>query len=321
MAEDTELRNVGENLILGKNKAWKGDCELVTDCNKLFHDFGDGGEVSCDTWRFIGWKVLSKVTCFTVGMAAKFVMTGMNTTVVHGKDILLKAFERRTGVPLLSVSNHRSCFDDPGIWGAVLTTSELADQASMRWSASAADISFKNRFTAYFCAAGKVAPIVRGWGVYQQCMNFLLSRLDQGGWVNLFPEGRVNMDHSYIRYKWGVGRLVADARTLPIVIPVFHIGMETVLPNPGPGERQTVLVRPANLVTVNIGRPVDLAQVVEELRDTQASPEKRRKVITDKIEETMMMLWKDTKEKHKENLVNWLRRWHDYTDHTVSILT
>ena len=45
------------------------------------------------------------------------------------------------------------------------------------------------------------------WGVYQQCMNFLLSHLDQGGSVNLFPEGRVNVNPSYIRNKWGLADL------------------------------------------------------------------------------------------------------------------
>jgi len=316
------VRDLGNGLVLGKTKAWKNGSQLFTDCSSLFPDFGPGKNNICpNSWIMFGWRLLSKATCFTVGMGAKFVLTGMNTTVVHGKDILLQSFRRQGGVPLLTVFNHRSCFDDPGVWGAVLTPSELADQVNMRWSASAADISFTNRFTANFCAAGKVAPIVRGWGVYQQCMEFLLSRLNQGGWVNLFPEGRVNMDHSYIRFKWGVGRLVNDARSLPIVIPIFHIGMDKVLPNPRPGEKQTVLVRPGHLVTVNIGNPVNLGQVVEKLRRDRASEEERRKVITDVIEDAMAELEKDTEKKHRENLVNWMGRWHDGRDLTMSIMT
>lgn len=43
----------------------------------------------------------------------------LNKTRVYNKDVLYQAVEakRRNNVPLLTVSNHHSCFDDPGIWG------------------------------------------------------------------------------------------------------------------------------------------------------------------------------------------------------------
>ena len=91
--------------------------------------------------------------------------------------------------------------------------------------------------------------------------------------MNLFPEGRVNMDNSYIRFKWGVGRLVSDAKVLPIVIPVVHLGMDSVLPNPtGPraGKAQSMLLRAGNLVTVNIGTPIQLDKLIARLNTTQA---------------------------------------------------
>lgn len=316
MEEESEkdLKHMGNNLILGKNKAWKNGKELVTDCYTLFPDLTQYE----DSWRVKGWRLLSKFTCFTVGMGAKFVLTGMNTSVVHGKHNLEAAFRRPEGVPLLSVTNHTSCFDDPGVWGPVLTRQQFADQVSMRWSVSAADISFTNPFIAKFCAIGKVAPIVRGWGVYQQSMDFLLSRLNQGGWVNLFPEGRVNMEHTYIRFKWGVGRLVNDAKVLPIVIPVVHVGMDSVLPNPtGPraGQSQTMLLRPGNLVTINIGSPIQLDKLMERLNRAQASAEERRKAITDEIERVMLDLQRDTEIKHKINMGERFKRWHQRRDH------
>lgn len=310
---ETDLKHMGNNLVLGKTKAFKNGKELVTDCTTLFPDLNHPQ----DSWRVKGWKLISKLTCFTVGMGAKFVLTGMNTSVVHGKDNLEAAFKRPPGVPLLSVSNHASCFDDPGVWGPVLTTQQFADQVSMRWSVSAADISFTNRPVARFCSIGKVAPVVRGWGVYQQAMDFLLSRLNRGEWVNLFPEGRVNMDHTYIRLKWGVGRLVSDAKVLPIVIPVVHVGMDGVLPNPvGPraGKPQTVLLRPGNLVTINIGRPIQLEPLVERLNQSQAGAEERRKAITDEIERVMIDLQKETEQKHKKNVEQWQQRWTDRRD-------
>lgn len=42
----------------------------------------------------------------------------MNKTRVYNKERLLDAVARRpSGVPLVTVSNHHSCFDDPGLWG------------------------------------------------------------------------------------------------------------------------------------------------------------------------------------------------------------
>merc|ERR1712106_748603 len=91
----------------------------------------------------------------------------------------------------VSVINHNSCFDDPGIWGAVLRPSQLADTVKMRWGASASEVIFSNRAISTFWSLGKVVPIVRGWGVNQPAMEFLLYRLNDGGWVNIFPEARV----------------------------------------------------------------------------------------------------------------------------------
>ena len=92
-------------------------------------------------------------------------------------------------------------------------------------------------------------------------MNFLQSRLDAGGWVNVFPEGKVNWPRENLRLKWGVGRLIADSQADKLfVLPVYHHGMASVLPNPeSKGERQPVVPRLGNLVTVCIGQPIDFA--------------------------------------------------------------
>lgn len=42
----------------------------------------------------------------------------LNRTKVHNKNIINNVLENRPKqVPLITVSNHHSCFDDPGIWG------------------------------------------------------------------------------------------------------------------------------------------------------------------------------------------------------------
>lgn len=41
----------------------------------------------------------------------------LNKTTVYNRETLAAAVRRPRGQPLLTVSNHHSCFDDPGIWG------------------------------------------------------------------------------------------------------------------------------------------------------------------------------------------------------------
>lgn len=119
-----------------------------------------------------------------------------------------KAVEQRPKyVPLITVSNHHSCFDDPGIWGnynlvtnffKILTTHLLAGilkittilrPSKMRWSLAAHDICYTCAPHTYFFSLGKCVPVIRGAGVYQDAVDFCIERLSNGEWVHIFPEG------------------------------------------------------------------------------------------------------------------------------------
>lgn len=79
--------------------------------------------------------------------------------------------------------------------------------------------------------------------------------MEAGDWVHIFPEGKIdqrkgngkfcignNVSHGTLgmqgreepgkseigRLKWGVGKLVARASIPPIVVPIYHVGMDTV---------------------------------------------------------------------------------------------
>lgn len=168
----------------------------------------------------------------------------------------------------------------------------------MRWSLAAHDICFTKKFHSYFFLLGKCIPIIRGKGVYQNAMDFALDILKKGRWLHIFPEGRVNMEKNFIRFKWGVGRLIYELPTIPIIIPIWHVGMDNVLPNYPPYR-----IKIGNKVTMNFGKPIDVSELVEKLKEENASEEEARKAITDYIQDELMKLKRDTEALHENYLL------------------
>ena len=74
----------------------------------------------------------------------------------------------------------------------------------IRWLPGAKSICFNSSSSSLFFQLGRVLPVVRGEGVYQQAMNFLTDELNIGGWVHIFPEGQINMTKEFMRLKWGM---------------------------------------------------------------------------------------------------------------------
>ena len=43
-------------------------------------------------------------------------------------------------------------------------------------------------------------------------------------WVNLYPEGQVNKKNEWMRFYWGVGRMLYEAPKTKL-LPFYHIGL------------------------------------------------------------------------------------------------
>ena len=96
-------------------------------------------------------------------------------------------------------------------------------------------------------------------------MDYLLDKLNRRGWVNIFPEGKVTVSDRLGQLRW-------DCEHDTTLIPVTQCGMDSVLPNTANDhESQPCVIRPGNLVTVNIGAPVNMAIMVRELRQVTAN--------------------------------------------------
>jgi monolysocardiolipin acyltransferase len=96
----------------------------------------------------------------------------------------------------------------------------------------------KSRLYSLFFSLGQTLPInrhspFRPRGINQPSMNHAVTLLNQpyNSWIHIFPEARVYQapDLPMRFFKMGISKLILEPETPPIVIPMFHSGMETIM--------------------------------------------------------------------------------------------
>lgn len=95
---------------------------------------------------------------------------------------------------LLTVSNHRSLFDDPGIISCLLPLPHAIQPSYQRWGICSQEYCFNDALPSLikgYIGAGQVLPICRGQGINQQLLLDFGRHLANGEWCHIFPEGGV----------------------------------------------------------------------------------------------------------------------------------
>ncbi|KAI9089385.1 acyltransferase-domain-containing protein [Phlyctochytrium arcticum] len=204
----------------------------------------------------------------TIGTLAKFFLNVYSTTHIFDLHNLLTPLQESRNRPVITLCNHDSVLDDPMLWG-VLPYSMLMDRSRMRWSLGAKEICFTNWLTSWFFASGRVIPTVRGDGIYQPALNLALEKLNENGWVHIFSEGKVNQERDMLAFRWGIARLIMETKVPPLVIPFWHKGLETVMPE----DTKHYYPRPRKEIVIGYGQALDFATngVLESVKDLDAA--------------------------------------------------
>ncbi|CAH8361600.1 unnamed protein product [Eruca vesicaria subsp. sativa] len=222
------------------------------------------------------FRMLQAVAVPLIGNACHVFMNGLNRVQVYGLEKLHDALlNRPKNKPLVTVSNHVASLDDPFVIASLLPPKLLLDARNLRWTLCATDRCFKNPVTSAFFRSVKVLPVSRGEGIYQQGMDIAISKLNNGGWVHIFPEGTRSRDGGKTMgsAKRGIGRLILDADTLPMVVPFVHTGMQDIMPI------GASVPRIGKTVTVIIGDPIPF----NDLLDTERAKHVSRKQLYDAV--------------------------------------
>ncbi|EGG25136.1 tafazzin family protein [Cavenderia fasciculata] len=202
--------------------------------------------------------------------------------------------------PLVTISNHMCNLDDPILWGRLLPFDTLCNPIHMRWTLAASNILFTNPIYSKIFTLGKCIKTIRGDGVFQDAIDIGIEKLENGQWVHLFPEAKVNQSDELLRFKWGIGRMIAESKVSPLILPIYHTGLDKSMPL-----GKLPIPRVFKSIDITIGKPFTCdhllnteidQQTKQQLLDNMTLPYRqdprylRYKLITDHIESKFKQL-------------------------------
>lgn len=120
-------------------------------------------------------------------------------------------------------------------------------------------------------------PLDRTGSLEQPLFQVFKEQLDTGFWCHIFPEGRIWQGWRFSDdeprlgpLKIGVGKLIAHCKSIPTVLPIYHKGMDNVVPEKihpdrksrKPAKPISIVPRFGNQITMYVGKPLDFTDKI-----------------------------------------------------------
>ncbi|KAF9084094.1 hypothetical protein BGX23_010848 [Mortierella sp. AD031] len=247
-------------------------------------------------WSFTSTAVM----CGVAAVSKTFMTFGAYTAVYNMNPFLKILYDSHRTRPILTVTNHASTADDPLLWGALPWKCYWTPTRTIRYALGAQELCYPNKPVGHFFRFGQIVPIIRGNGVYQPAIDKSINLLRTGRWVHIFPEGKINQTDQLIRLKWGVGRILMeyggstiaeggkpmDEVEMPIVVPIYHLGMEDIL-RLYPNNDSPIFPKLGMPLTIVFGEPIEFGSVMQEYKEGTIGEVEARVKMTEKVFEAL----------------------------------
>ncbi|KAF9937521.1 hypothetical protein BGZ67_001198 [Mortierella alpina] len=247
------------------------------------------------------WSCMSTLVMCGVAAVSKTFMTFGAYTGIHNMNPFLKIlYDPHRTRPILTVTNHSSTADDPLLWGALPWKCYWQPTRTIRYALGAQELCYPNEPVGAFFRFGQIVPIIRGNGIYQPAIDKSINLLRSGKWVHIFPEGKINQTDQLIRLKWGVGRILMeyggptladggkpmDQVEMPIVIPIYHLGMEDIL-RLNEDNSSPVFPKLGMPLTIVFGEPIEFGSLMQEYKEGRIQEVEARILMTERVFEAL----------------------------------
>lgn len=257
-------------------------------------------------------RFITSIFRFLLSHFTKFIMTRMNKTYLHDDNNNLRyLFDREDDIGVLTICNHQTVADDPGIWVGTIPLKKLTLDTMRTIMMTEEWYYCFGKFSANVFRGLNCVPIRRGdlRGLQNPSLKEMHSRLNgiaaskgqnknnnKKEWAHLMIEGRLYQSWRFQKgkpklgkFRLGAAKLIACSPPKKlIVLPVYHQGMDDIFPEEKPegwnpeknsriaGKTKSYFPKKGKRVDVYIGDPIDFTDVVPENgldfgEDTEAS--------------------------------------------------
>ena len=120
-------------------------------------------------------------------------------------------------------------------------------------------------YSAFFSLGQTLCVYRHGSGIFQRAVDEAVALMEEPlhAWVHVFPEGKVYQEPTgkMGQFKWGISRLILEPEQLPIVVPIYSSGFDSVMPLSRQGV-QRFIPRLNQSIRITFGKPLVADQLL-----------------------------------------------------------